>query len=122
MAEVYYLVSVSDAAGYFWCHLKFFKTYDDAKDYIQGSPEPGKNHRIKDFTRQQAKEADLEEKWLECDKVGKVDQSIKEKSRHFLIEAWVKEIGQDFDSPYLSDPRWDDIRKILQAIDKMEVS
>ena len=47
-------------------------------------------------------------------------KEIKEKSRHFLVNAWVKEIGQDFDSPYMSDPDWVKIRKVLQAIDKVE--
>ena len=45
---------------------------------------------------------------------------IKEKSRHFLVKDWENEIGQDFDSPYLYDPRWVEIRKVLQAIDEVE--
>lgn len=47
-------------------------------------------------------------------------KEIKEKSRHFLVNAWVNEIGQDFDSPYMSDPDWVKIRKVLQAIDEVE--
>ena len=45
---------------------------------------------------------------------------VKEKSRHFLLKAWENEIGQDYDSPYLFDPRWVEIRKVLQAIDEVE--
>ena len=44
---------------------------------------------------------------------------VKQKSRQFLVDAWVNEIGQDFDSPYMVDPRWVEIRKVLQAIDKV---
>jgi hypothetical protein len=68
MAEVFYLVSEATEDGYFWMHLKFFNTYDEAKNYIMHQDlKLGGKHRIKDFTRQQAKEAGLEEKWLECD-------------------------------------------------------
>lgn len=66
MAEVFYLVSEATEDGYFWMNLKFFNTYEEAKDYILYSLKPGGKHRIKDFTREQAKEAGLEEKWVEC--------------------------------------------------------
>ena len=67
MAEVFYLVGEATEDGYFWMHLKFFNTYDEAKDYVMHHDlKPGGKHRIKDYTREQAKEAGLEGKWLQC--------------------------------------------------------
>jgi hypothetical protein len=67
MTEVFYLVSEATEDGYFWMHLKFFNTYDEAKDYVMHHDlKPGGKHRIKDYTREQAKEAGLEGKWLQC--------------------------------------------------------
>ena len=79
MTEVRYLVSASDSDAEFWRHRKFFNTYDEAVRYIQQTLKPGEEHRIKEFTREQAKEAGLEEEWVECDppKTGKTTTKYK---------------------------------------------
>ena len=44
---------------------------------------------------------------------------LKEMSRKALISYWEKEIGQDYDSGS-SMPEWQEIRKIIQAINEYD--